>query len=212
MKKLLFIILAFIVFISANDKTSKCKNRCGGCRQNGITTLDSIKAESLSNDEKIGLTFMREEEKLARDVYGLFYDKYGRRIFNNINSSEERHTNAIKLLLERYEMQDPSANTDKGEFIDQDLQELYDTLIVKGETSVKEALKVGALIEEVDIQDIQKHLDEFVDNKDIDFVYNNLLNGSYNHLRAFVRNLSRFGIEYEPQVLSKEQFNKIVKN
>ena len=45
-------------------------------------------------------------------------------------------------------------------------------------------LLVGALIEEVDINDIQKELDEHVDNQDIVFVYDNLINGSYNHLRA----------------------------
>jgi len=212
MKKIILIILAVIVSLPANNKTSKCKNRCGGCRQNGITVLDSFKVEDLSFDEKNGLTFMREEEKLARDVYDRFYDKYGRRVFNNIKSSEKRHTSAIKMLLDRYEIQDPAANADKGEFLDQNLQELYDTLIAKGETSVEDALKVGALIEEVDIQDIQKHLDEYVDNKDIEFVYNNLLNGSYNHLRAFVRNLSRFGIEYVPQVLTQEQFKNIIEN
>ena len=71
---------------------------------------------------------------------------------------------------------------------------------------------VGALIETVDIIDIQKEIDEQVDNEDIAIVYDNLINGSYNHLRAFVRNLSRHGIEYEPLLLTVREYDIIVNN
>jgi len=75
-----------------------------------------------------------------------------------------------------------------------------------------DALLVGALIEEVDILDIQKELDDHVDNEDVIFVYDNLLYGSYNHLRAFVKNLSRQGVVYEPQLLLEEVYNGIINN
>jgi hypothetical protein len=56
-----------------------------------------------------------------------------------------------------------------------------------------------ALIEKIDILDIQKKLDEQIDNKDITFFYANLLRGSRNHLRAFVKNLSRQGVSCTSQ-------------
>ena len=152
--------------------------------------IDDLQSEEVSPEEAAGLIFMREEEKLARDVYNTLYSKWGMRVFNNIAQSEQRHTDAIKVLIERYKLDDPLANDIPGTFVNEDLQNLYDTLIAKGDSSLVDALLVGALIEEVDILDIQKEIDEHVDNEDIAFVYNNLLNGSCNHLRAFVRNLS----------------------
>ena len=43
-------------------------------------------ATSLTAAEKYWLTYMREEEKLARDVYISMYNIWGAQIFNNINS------------------------------------------------------------------------------------------------------------------------------
>ena len=172
--------------------------------------IESFASEDLNDSEMSGLIFMREEEKLARDVYNVLYEKWGKRVFNNIAQSEQKHTNAIKVLLDKYEIEDPVKIYVPGNFTNQDLQNLFDTLIIKGDSSLLDALYVGALIEEVDILDIQKELDEHVDNEDIVFVYDNLIRGSYNHLKAFVRNISRFGIEYEPQSLSLDQFNSIL--
>ena len=174
--------------------------------------IDDFKYEELSQSETDGLIFMREEEKLARDVYNILYIKWGMRVFNNIAKSEQRHTDAIKTLIDKYELEDPVKNDTPGVFVNDDLQNLYNTLIAKGDSSLVDALLVGALIEEVDILDIQKEIDEHVDNEDIAFIYDNLINGSYNHLRAFVNNLSRQSIVYEPQLLSEDAYNSIVNN
>jgi hypothetical protein len=156
------------------------------------------------------------------DVYNTLYTKWGIRVFNNIAQAEQRHTDAIKVLLDKYELDDPIKDDVPGSFVNDDLQNLYDTLIAKGDSSLVliakgdsslvDALLVGALIEEVDILDIQKEIDEHVDNEDVAFVYDNLISGSYNHLRAFVKNLSRQGITYEPQLLSEEIYNGIINN
>ena len=159
--------------------------------------INDIDYEELSPEETDGLIFMREEEKLARDVYNTLYTKWGIRVFNNIAQSEQRHTDAIKSLIEKYELDDPVEN---------------DTLVIRGDSTLVDALMVGALIEEVDIIDIQKEIDEHVDNEDITIVYDNLLHGSYNHLRAFVRNLSRQGIVYEPVLMTVEEYDNIVNN
>ena len=172
--------------------------------------LTNLPLEALSQAEINGLLYMREEEKLARDVYIFMYTLYPQPIFNNISKSEQRHTDAIKTLLERYELNDPVAEDIKGSFKNQTLQNLYDNLIEKGKVDRIEALKVGALIEETDIQDIENELEKNVDNQDISTVYGNLLRGSKNHLKAFVNVLKASGVEYEPVLLDLEIFNEIV--
>ena len=47
-------------------------------------------------------------------------------------------------------------------------------------------------------------------NKDIVATYNYLKMASENHLRAFVRRLKMQGINYEPVILNKNEFNKII--
>jgi hypothetical protein len=174
-----------------------------------LASLDDIAADSVSVDETNGLLYMREEEKLARNVYFALYDKWNLRPFSNITRSEQMHMNAILLLLTRYSLQDPVDVNGAGVFKNEILQNLYNTLIVEGNKSVVDALKVGATIEEVDIVDLQKHLRE-TDNQDITFVYDNLMRGSRNHLRAFVKNLKVQGVTYIPQYLSTVEYEQII--
>jgi len=175
-------------------------------------TIQTLPTEDLSEAETEGLVFMREEEKLARDVYITLYSTWGLRVFDNISNSEQKHTDAIKLLLDKYELTDPVISDSVGVFTNDVLGGLYTALTVQGDSSLVEALKVGALIEEIDILDLQRELDENVDNEDITYVYDRLLNGSYKHLRAFVRNLEKNGVIYTPVKLSEEQYQAIISN
>jgi hypothetical protein len=154
-------------------------------------------ATNLTAAEKYWLTYMREEEKLARDVYISMYNIWGAQIFNNITVSEQRHMDSVKNLLVKYGISDPAEGNDVGKFTNQDLQDLYDQLIEQGSLSLVEALKVGVLIEETDIDDLNSGIASTT-RKDIKNVYNNLLQGSLNHLKAFVSNLAAQGIIYEP--------------
>ena len=144
--------------------------------------LTAIPASDLSADEAAALLYMREEEKLARDVYNQLYALWGQPVFQNIAASEQSHTDEIKLLLDRYGLSDPALGP--GQFTDPNLQALYNQLIAQGSISVTEALNVGALVEQTDIADLQARLSQ-TDNADIQLVYNNLMNASYNHLAAF---------------------------
>jgi len=128
--------------------------------------------------------FLREAEKLAHDVYVTLYEKWKLNIFSNISRSEQRHFEAIGTLLSRYNVPDPSAGKAVGEFSSPELQNLYNVLVGRGGVSVEAALQVGVDIEEKDIADLQVAM-AVTDNWDIDRVYSNLLNGSYNHLDAF---------------------------
>ncbi len=161
----------------------------------------------LSQSEADGILFMREEEKLARDAYWEFRDRYGLPVFENIAEAEETHMDSVKVLMEKYELEDPILEA--GKFANSDLQVLYDDLVEQGSSSEVEALRVGAVIEETDIQDLNDRLAE-TDNDDIRLVYESLMRGSRNHLRAFVNNLERRGIEYSPVVLSQEEYDQII--
>jgi hypothetical protein len=134
--------------------------------------------------EEDWLQYMREEEKLARDVYKELYKVWGLTIFSKIAGSEQKHMDAIKTLLDRYGLGDPAAGNDIGVFTNGELQSLYYALIAKGTNSVRDAIEVGLIIEETDIEDLEKAL-KIAIHKDVKRVYTNLMAGSYNHLAAF---------------------------
>jgi hypothetical protein len=166
-------------------------------------------AATLSAEEIAGLKFMREEEKLAHDVYVALYALYGNDdIFYRISLSEATHTAAILALLVKYGIPDPAEGKPAGVFEDPALQALYDTLVTMGSASHIEALKVGALIEETDIRDINAKK-AVTDEADILTVYNNLLCGSQDHLRAFNSQLLALGVVYVPQVISQALWDTI---
>ena len=136
------------------------------------------------------LMFMREEEKLARDVYIALYEAWGNTVFYNISQSEQRHTDAVLGLIVKYGLEDP-ASTEIGVFNDPYLQELYDDLMDIGLAGELEALQVGVLIEVTDITDMEECRTN-TDKADILNVYGNLLAGSENHLAAFLRNIEAY--------------------
>jgi hypothetical protein len=177
--------------------------------QNGDGTgITTIPASDLNDAEKASLLFMREEEKLARDVYNALYAVWGQPTFQNIAASEQAHMDEVKLLLDRYGLTDPALAP--GQFTDANLQALYDQLTVQGSASLADALKVGAAIEEIDILDLQTRLPQ-TDNADIQWVYNNLMTGSSNHLKAFTSTLTQqTGEVYQPQYLSAEAYQSII--
>jgi len=152
--------------------------------------VSSVQTVALTDDENYWLTYMREEEKVARDVYLYLNDKWNVRIFKNIAASEQTHMDAIKTLLDTYTIPDPAAGKGIGEFTNPDLQKLYDDLIREGSISKVEALRVGVIIEETDIDDLTEGIATTRHN-DIKTVYSNLLQGSLNHLDAFESTLAK---------------------
>jgi hypothetical protein len=183
------------------------RNGNDGGNGSGTTVLD-IPVSDLSTEESASLLFMREEEKLARDVYNVLATTWGQAPFSNIASSEQQHMDQIKLLLDRYGLTDPALAP--GQFTNPDLQALYNQLVPQGSLSIGDALKVGAAIEEIDILDLQTRFAQ-TDNADIELVYNNLMNGSFNHLKAFSSSLNQqTGETYQPQYLSADQYQIII--
>ena len=52
----------------------------------------------LTDQEKEDLLFIREDEKLARDIYNIMFAKWGTPIFDRIAISEQRHMDAVKRI------------------------------------------------------------------------------------------------------------------
>jgi len=135
---------------------------------------------------------MREEEKLARDVYLTLYELWGAEIFANISESEQQHMDALKSLITRHELIDPVVNDAVGEFANPDFALLYDQLVTDGSESLEAALSRGVYIEELDIADLEQALKE-TSMLAVERVFQNLLDGSYNHLDAFQRAIEADG-------------------
>lgn len=172
--------------------------------------LTSTSTSTLTDTEIEALQFMREEEKLARDVYLVLYDQWGLPIFQNIAGSEQAHIDTVLSLMARYELADSAATLGPGEFANDDLQALYDQLIVSGGQSLADALRVGALIEETDIADLESRL-AVMENGEVSQAFNNLLRGSFNHLRSYANMLERqTGEVYQPQVLTAAAYVDIL--
>lgn len=173
------------------------------------TQLDTLPPSDLSTTEASALVFMREEEKLARDVYQLLYTQWGQPIFNNIAASEQQHLDAVATLIARYKLPDPASHTGTGVFVDPELQTMFNALMSQGQTSLSAALQVGAAIEDLDIKDLNERIAQ-TDNPDVKLVYMNLLKGSRNHLRSFVSKLTAAGVSYTPQYISQAEFDAII--
>ena len=176
----------------------------------GLSTyLATLPAEPLSEAEKEGLLFLREEEKLARDVYVALAAKWGHRVFTNIAAAEQQHMDAVLFLLERYALADPAAGKAPGAFTDERLAALYVALVEKGSLGLVDAFTVGATIEDLDLADVGEILEQ-ADNVDVDTLTQNLAKGSRNHLRSFVALLANAGATYVPQYLDPAAYAAIV--
>ena len=172
-------------------------------------TIDPIEnTQLLSAVEISDLQFLREEEKLAHDVYTYAYEKYGLNIFNNIASSEQTHTDAVLNLMIAYGIDD-SATDQIGTFNNAELAALYAQLIAKVNTSLEDALLVGATIEDLDIFDLDEKAMN-TSSAEIENLYSNLKCGSENHMRAFTNQLNNYALSYTPTYIDAAQYEAIL--
>jgi hypothetical protein len=183
------------------------KNR--GMAQDECAQLLTYPAEALSTAEVSALQFMREEEKLARDVYLRLQEAWQMPAFANIADAEQRHMDAMKCLLNKYELSDPVGTDQPGKFANAELGALYTQLVGEGLVSLEAAYRVGATIEDLDIVDLQKRMTE-VDNADIRAAFTQVERGSRNHLRTFTRKLNSMNASYTPIHLTPEAYAAII--
>ncbi len=169
---------------------------------------NAVAIAPITADDTDNLLWMREEEKLARDVYLQLSDQWRTMEFKNIARSEQRHFDAIGAKITLFGLADPALPA-VGQFANDELQALYFSLLTAGNTSYIEALKVGATIEDMDIEDLMAAI-EATANPALRLTYSHLLEGSKNHLRTFVSRLSALGVDYVPQYIDQILFDAIV--
>ena len=188
-KTILLIVTSFFVFACQSENPVSQVDEFNSSNSSSIISEKVQAPGELSEQERDGLIYMRLEEKLARDVYITFGDLYSYTAFLNIQTSEQIHMDAMKRLIDKYNIEDPVTTDSVGVFSNPDFQQLYDQYITQGSVSLYDALLAGKAIEELDIADLENQL-TFVDNQDIIRVYQNLLTGSQNHLAAFIKCLN----------------------
>ena len=164
---------------------------------------------SLSSTEESALIFMIEEEKLALDTYTYLGELWGNNQFLNIQKSEQSHVNAVSNLIDKYNL--TFTMLPEGEFVNEELQSLYDQFIIEGNKNQLDALLIGATIEDLDIVDLEE-LMQSISSNDILNVFESLQCGSRNHLRAFVGSINQMDGTYVPQYLSVDEFNEIIES
>jgi len=196
--------------VSADMGSVSRGNGNAGTGLNSALVLTAV--GDLTDAEIDGLLYMREEEKLAHDVYVTLYEMWGLPVFSNIASSEQMHTDTVLAVLTQYNLDDPAAGLGVGEFANPDLQALYNQLVSQGSQSVADAVLVGGLIEETDILDLQAEIGATTQATILQ-IYQNLLDGSANHLSSFAAQYTRqTGETYTAQLLSPEELAALLQN
>lgn len=219
MNFMVLLVSTLIIFTSINSCT-KDDNLEPAVTEQGLGTNvnwentcgcmnDLYPFENLSIEERKALLFMREEEKLAKDVYEYLYEKWDHHVFDNISISENQHISIVLCLMDKYDIDDIAADQGEGEFVNEELQALYNRLIDQGSNSIIDAFTVGATIEDVDIRDLEAYDYVVIDNKDIQAAFYELAKGSRNHMRAFIKNLGNLGATYEAQFIEHEALGDI---
>lgn len=143
-----------------------------------------IPGGTLTDEQQATLAYNAEEEKLAHDLYAEFADRYDATVFDRIAAAETRHLDAVRTLLDRYGIADPTAGKAAGVFITPDVQAAYDDLLAKGITSEQAALEVGVTVETDDIAQLRTALDGLA-APDVQRLYVHLVTASERHLTAF---------------------------
>jgi hypothetical protein len=145
---------------------------------------------TLTDADKADILFMREEEKMARDLYTAAYKKWNIPVFWNIARSEQTHMDSVKTLVTRYNLADPVLSQ-AGIYTNKEIQQMYDSFLDEINTSPKAALEAAVAVEKQDIADLSDALSH-TKVRDITRVFTNLKQGSANHERAFSTVLKRY--------------------
>ena len=179
----------------------------GAITQRGNQDVQSSRLPSTSS-ESPDLLRLREEEKLARDVYTRLASSSKLPIFRNIARAESQHMRSIEQLARAGNAGPSNLNDTPGVFTFPEYQQLYETLVASGTRSQLDALMVGAKIEEMDISDLRRMLTQTTDPQ-ARRVLEHLMQGSQNHLRAFASQIARQGASYNAEFLSQSDFDQI---
>ena len=184
-------------------------NPQGGGNGKIVAYIGSLPLQTVDAAERAELLHMRQEEKLARDVYRTLYQAWSVPAFDNIAKSEQAHMDLVALILNRYGIPDPLPSNQVGVFADPLFTDLYNIFVAFGTRSQLNAEIVGCVIEDLDIFDLDFAL-AGTDNRDMGTVWQNLQRGSRNHMRAFYGLIENRGFVYPGFFLDAAAIQAIV--
>lgn len=212
-KRIIIVTGVALLALFANYADAQGRPTQGGgasdCQQALLDRFDSLEPSELDDWTNQAIVLLREEEKLARDVYTTLGWWYDLPVFPNIARSEQQHMNLVALLLDRFGLPDPAEGNGIGEFDDPWVQGLYDDLTTFGAQSLENALIAGATIEDVDIFHLE-HILHHADFADVNLIVQNMVAGSRNHMRAFVGALGQRGWTYGAQFIDQDDLDAIL--
>ena len=189
-----------------------CNNETATSPAFTVVEAEYVKVEDdagIEAEVEADLVQLREEEKLARDVYLTLYFEWQLAIFQNISNSEQNHMDQVGALLDNFGIPDPIVDGTVGVFQDEHIAHLYEALVAQGMQSEVHALLVGATIEDLDIFDIRE-MRSHTNNQAVLVTYDQLECGSNNHLNAFVKQLEARGTTYTAQYLTAVEVEAIL--
>ncbi len=165
---------------------------------------------NLTDEQKYAIAYMWNDEKMAHDLHLALYNKFPNQnvLYTIATRAEATHESIVENLAKTYDINITNyqngygthysaEDLDKygeGEFFIPTVQQTYDTLYNQGSDSEIDALKVGCMVEVVDVDDLNKYLDVVKDKPDIVTAFENLRSGSYRHYWAFDRALKNLGV------------------
>lgn len=162
-----------------------------------------------TEQEKYDLILTLQEEKVAYDFYSEMYNKYNQKVFGNVMEAEKTHQEHVMSLINSLNIDIGDFSNTPGEFSSKEMIDQYNMLIEIGGYSFTDALRAATKYEEQDLSDLRRYSSQ-ADNENIKSLYQCLEKATGNHLRAFVKNLKKEGINYKPKVLSEEDYKAII--
>ncbi|SFV61276.1 Uncharacterized protein MJ0754 [hydrothermal vent metagenome] len=175
-----------------------------------VTDAISSEKSNLTPELQDSITYMYNEERLAKDIYLNVYERQPiKQLYNIATKSEIKHEQAVNDIAIKYDLnitqypdtdipydKDSIAKYGSGEYAVEAIQELYNMLYNKGINSEQDALEVGCMVEVTDIDDLDKYISQASASNasDVIEVFNFLRDGSYKHYWAFDNGLKNMGI------------------
>jgi hypothetical protein len=147
-------------------------------------------AGALTAAQRTELARLAEEEKLNHDLYTAFAKAYSLPLFENLAAAEANHLQALRALMDRYGIADPTAGKAAGVFASATVQAAYDRLPAQGKNGQQAALAAAQIVEK---NTIARYSDALggLNAPAAERVYSNLRAAETRHLAAIDTWLAR---------------------
>lgn len=149
-----------------------------------------------------------QEEKLAYDLYGEFYERWSLGVFNKVQQREAKHVWCVEKIMDNYGY-DYEINDKSGLYPDREIQKIYDDLSVKGCISDLAALEAAAYIKEKHICQLRERIRYQEDEYVVKVIFL-MESAAQSHLRAFVNSIRLSGSDYSPVFLTDDEFSNVM--